>query len=234
MKNNKAVSVLIQEQLKWTLWFIGILYLVRIGVFFLDDFSQEPDLTELVFLNFAYDPSKIYMLVIGLMSVYMFLGFCIEHGLTRKHYYQAAALSATALALFITALIILIAVIDSFIFGTDPAAFHLIEAETTAGSLAASFPAYFITVFMYYVLGMFVNSGFYRFGWIAGLGFVAVGFIFLLVESLIWGTYYAVFNIGVLTEGLSVVPAVLATAVLTAVIYSTAASVLKKTPVKIE
>jgi hypothetical protein len=38
MKNNKAVSVLIQEQLKWTLWFIGILYVVRIGVYFLGDF----------------------------------------------------------------------------------------------------------------------------------------------------------------------------------------------------
>lgn len=60
MRNNKAVPVLIKEQFKWTLWFLGILYLIRIAAHFFELFFSEVEFN-IALLNFAYEPSKVYM-----------------------------------------------------------------------------------------------------------------------------------------------------------------------------
>ncbi|GEK57968.1 hypothetical protein CHL76_06160 [Marinococcus halophilus] len=232
MRNNKAVPLIIKEQLKWTLWFLGILYLVRVAAHFINLFFLGAEFN-IVLLNFAYEPSKVYMLVIGLVSVYTFLGFCIEHGLTRRHYYQAALLSSAAIALVITAAIAVFNLMDTVIFNTNASVFYLIDTDTLFEVLLPGSAAYFVTVLLYYLLGMFIASGFYRFGWLTGLGFIAAGILFLLIESLIWGTEFVLFDIGVITEGLPVFSAVLATAFLAGVVYTVSAKSLKDTPVKI-
>ncbi|SDW18712.1 hypothetical protein SAMN05421781_0767 [Marinococcus luteus] len=232
MRDNKAVPALIKEQFKWTLWFLGILYLIRIAAHFFEMFFSEAEFN-IALLNFAYEPSKIYMLVIGLISVYTFLGFCIEHGLTRKHYYQAAFISAAAVSLIITVAIAALNLIDTIIFDTNAAVFYLIESDTLLEVLLPGSAAYFITVLLYYLLGMFVASGFYRFGWLPGLGFIAAGLFCLLIESIIWGTAFTLFNVGIVTEGLPVVAAISATAVLTIIVYLSSAKSLQRTPVKI-
>lgn len=232
MRNNKAVPALIKEQFKWTLWFLGILYLIRIAAHFFEMFFSEAEFN-IALLNFAYEPSKIYMLVIGLISVYTFLGFCIDYGLTRKHYYQAAFLSAAVISVVITVVIAALNLIDTIIFGTNAAVFYLTEADTLLGVLLPGGAAYFITVLLYYLLGMFVASGFYRFGWLTGLGFIAIGLFCLLIESIIWGTAFTLFDIGIITEGLPVLAAVSATAVLTVIVYFCSVKSLKRTSVKI-
>ncbi|SFB21919.1 hypothetical protein SAMN04488072_11049 [Lentibacillus halodurans] len=84
-------------QMKWTLWFLFFVALAHIIFIFINSGNSMMD-----FMAFSHGSAKIYMLVIGLLSVYAFLTYYVHHGLTRKDYFIGSAISAAGIALVMT------------------------------------------------------------------------------------------------------------------------------------
>ncbi|MFC7063741.1 hypothetical protein [Halobacillus seohaensis] len=161
------------------LWFSISVFIVYISLrYFLgheigNEFQQN-------FFSFAYQPSKIYMLIMGILSVFAFLTFYIRHGVTRKDYFIGTALSS--LGISITLLIIMggMAAVHQMFATTDTI---MLFGEDTSWLTAVL--AFGLNVFMYYIAGWLIGAGFYRLGGLGGTAFIllAIGFV-AMVDNL--------------------------------------------------
>ncbi|SDO22907.1 hypothetical protein [Alkalicoccus daliensis] len=221
------------QQLKWLYWFVGIIALIRIGMYFIEIYFPETETPLTSFVEFAYQSNKIFMLVAGLMSVYVFLGMFIEYGKTRKLFFQSSITAFVLVALTLTVLVFLISGLEHLIRPGLPAVSAINETTMLTYSISAFF-TYSFTLMLYYALGMIITSGFYRFGWLRGLGFVAAGLFILLLESIIWETEFAFFGTGLHQFDVPIPLALLLTLGLTALTSAAVLQIIKKTPVKLK
>src|SRR5690625_6438150 len=87
------------EQMKWSLWFIVFVlvsYIVVIAIS-INTGSNSSD-----FFGFSYGSTKVYMLVIGIISASAFLTFYVKHGVTRKDYFIGSILAIIFLSITLT------------------------------------------------------------------------------------------------------------------------------------
>ncbi|UJL46753.1 hypothetical protein KFZ58_02010 [Virgibacillus sp. NKC19-16] len=209
----KVAQDMFLAQLKWSLWFLSFILLAHI-VMIIMEVSIGIDGGIGDFLYFSHGSSKIYMLVIGILSAYAFLTFYLNHGVTRKDYFTGSALAAAGIA-------IAIAVIASVLTGLEyvvmemtnlPVTFDRSMAgnviETSDNSISIFLPKailgssilihssswlvsllmYTLNILIYYIIGWFIGAGYYRFGWLIGLGFITSALVFMVIADLLWGT----------------------------------------------
>lgn len=233
MNNLKSTAGLLYlQQLNWVFWFTGIAAAIHVILIIVSGYFPEMETPSGSFASFGYQASKIFMLVAGLMSVYVFLEMLIEHGKTRKLFFQAAAAALSLTGITLTLLVFVVAGLEQIIRPATQASAVVNELELPLFSVSAVI-SFAITILFYYSIGMMISSGFYRWGWLTGLGFIAVGLVIILLESMIWGTEFFLFGITLSHTGVSVWTAVLLTAVLTLIVSWIAYMTIRKTPVKV-
>ncbi|MBU9674750.1 hypothetical protein KQ939_09235 [Planococcus sp. CP5-4] len=181
----KVATAVFSEMIRWSLWFFSILLVIHlIRIFWL---NGGPSPIE-GFFTFSQYSTSIFMLVLGIMSAYTFMGRHIQQGVSRRDSFFGISLAAIGLSLFLTVvpLVIngiqhLLAKVSVFPVALDTA----VAFETTAGMVAAAI-ALFMNVLTYYLAGWLISIGYYRFRWIAGFGFIALTFIVFGLNDYLW------------------------------------------------
>lgn len=190
---------LLQEQLIWTFWFIGIVLLVNIVRTVLVSLyiGIEAD----YFYGGVFIASNIYMLIIGIISIY-FLPYFVENGVTRKNYFYGNVIASVCLSILIPVFAYVITIFEKAIFPNlrtidfGPVVDHdgniigdLIQSIILAPYVNVetdpllSMIVFSINIFGFYIIGWLISATFYRLGVIAGLLVIFLGIIFFAFKD---------------------------------------------------
>ena len=204
---SKVAVDLFREQMKWSLWFLSFLVFAHIvhQVIVLN-FGEAGDSVG-DFLTFSYGSSKVYMLVIGIVSAFSFLARYVNRGITRKDFYKGAVLAVIGLSFAIAFLATLFKGIEYLIMDVTKLS-HLIDYSSGSnfGDSTIYFPVgitdsthldfsgnwflalflYSINILTYYLIGWLIGAGYYRFGWIIGFGFIALSLLLVTTLGFLW------------------------------------------------
>ncbi|ALX48861.1 hypothetical protein [Lentibacillus amyloliquefaciens] len=198
-------------QMVWSLFFLGIILTIHIGMIIV---SVNTGDSMVDFLFFTHGSAKIYMLVIGIISTYGFLRHYAHHGITRKDYFTGSAIAAAGVALAIGVIAIALTGMEYVVMemadiqGTLDRSLAGDAIQVGNNSISIEFPkaifessvliqssSWIVSLFMYslniltyYAAGWLIGSGFYRFGWFIGLGFILLSLLFIITGDLLWGT----------------------------------------------
>ncbi|MDQ0160472.1 hypothetical protein [Alkalibacillus salilacus] len=175
------------EQMKWALWFIiiggvlvrGTLLVVADRV---DD--QLNEVAEMTLLEFMSEASTVFMLVIGLMSVYVFLTYFGQNGITRWEYFFGTLISSIGLALTLPIAFILLNLVEMLVIPWVPLTIDV--ATLSLGSAAMLSLEYILTLMIHFMLGWFITIGFYRYNWMIGLIFIGVVIYAGMMTEALW------------------------------------------------
>ncbi|GAB3046833.1 hypothetical protein [Virgibacillus ainsalahensis] len=200
----KIATDLFSVQLIWTLWFIGFVLAARIiTIIVLVNTGNSMG----NFLHFAHGSTKIYMLVIGIISIYGFLEFYVNHGVTRRDYFKGSFLAAAGISMALTLISATLTGVEYIILeltnissviepvtGDNQIGFY-IPKEIFDSSILLNSTNWLLSMIMFvlniltfYVIGWIIGAGYYRYGWIIGFGFVAIGIASIFTSDLLWGT----------------------------------------------
>ncbi|MDZ5712716.1 hypothetical protein [Jeotgalibacillus haloalkalitolerans] len=183
-KDLKIAFNLTFMQLGWSTWMIGIVLLMFITLQIFTDFKlflNDEEVAFQGFIHFIENPYKIFMLVVGIMSVPKFLSWFVKTGVTRKDYFTGTAVASAGLSVIFMIIALVIAGIEQLVAP--------VEVVTFLGEDATwlmIFIVYTLNIFVYYLAGWLIGAGYYRFGFwglllsIAG----ALGLIFMM--DLLW------------------------------------------------
>ncbi|MBM7553778.1 hypothetical protein [Thalassobacillus pellis] len=172
-------------QLVWTAWFLAIVFLIYFLFRFIggEVTINSQNLDTHSFLTFAYHPSKIFMLVIGIISVSGFLTFFAKQGVTRKNYFYGAAISSCVVSIIIMVAAVLITAIEQFINPADATVLFLGPESTMLSSVLT----FTLNIQVYFMAGWIIGAGFYRLGGFGGILYIVLAIIFIAVsDDILW------------------------------------------------
>ncbi|MGG6311390.1 hypothetical protein [Paenibacillus macerans] len=159
-------------QLIWSAWFISFVIL----------FYALIEIDAQNFLPFAYQPSKVFMLVIGILSVSGFLTFFVKQGVTRKAYFYGSSLAAAAVALVLMGFVGVLGSLQQLLFPVAQTRNFL--GENFSWPLTVL--VYSLNILVYYVAGYLIGAGFYRFGKIGGMLYIVLALAVILISDVMW------------------------------------------------
>jgi hypothetical protein len=194
-------------QLNWTFGFFGVMLVIHIIKIVLA-YIQGGDIDS--FYNAMFVVTNIYMLVIGIISIY-FLPYYVEHGVTRKDYFKGTLIAFGGLAItipFITYMISfvervilnamtsisirepdlnsVILEVDSDIVGDIVQAIILTPYVDPQSHWGLSIAIFSLNIFVYYLLGWLISTSFYRFSTVNGIVSIFISLVVLmLVDTLL-------------------------------------------------
>ncbi|OIJ18779.1 hypothetical protein BKP45_15525 [Anaerobacillus alkalidiazotrophicus] len=181
----KVSSDLFFTQMKWAIWFVGIVFVVYLVV---PRFVTDVASLHLHFLAFIFQPTKIFMLVIGILSCFAFLGYFVGNGITRKDYFIGSAVAAIGVALCIMALASALQGVLHFV-----GIFTAYVPNTGHGDILGvesawlvPFVVYSLSVVAYYVAGWLISIGFYRYGGFGGAITIISAIIYVGMTDMSW------------------------------------------------
>jgi hypothetical protein len=196
----KVAKDMYLEQMKWTVWYLGFAVFAQIAHLFLVYYSIDDDTAVKGLLMFLFQSAKGYMIVIAIISVNGFLSYYVGQGVTRKDFWAGSVLAALGLTATITFSAVILTYLEYGILEIFQLS-HLLSDEFLNGN-GWLVIQYLFYIFFYYLAGCLIGVGFYRFHWIAGIGFVA---LFLLsVSALEWSGKYS-FGLSVLSSAVAIV-----------------------------
>ncbi|CAM4287625.1 hypothetical protein BAMA_04055 [Bacillus manliponensis] len=177
-------------QLIWSSWYLLFLLTANIiiGILITRRGVIEGDFLEGGFIDFSHHSSRVFMLVIGIISAYAFIRFYVKQGVTRKDYFFGAALGSIGLSLVIPVLCTILSGIQHIIiniFQFSP----VIDNTPFLGSYTNWFSiiiVYTLNIFTYYIIGWLIGAGYHRYGWIIGFGFIALGIACASLLEFLW------------------------------------------------
>ncbi|ERN54006.1 hypothetical protein M3689_02510 [Alkalihalophilus marmarensis] len=172
-------------QLKWVAWFIPC---VLAAYLLLGRFIRDSVDLDLVFHAFMYQPSKVFMLICGIMACFVFFNFYVRNGVTRKDVFLGTSIAAALLAVSImiisvllSAILMLIGSFTPFSPGMGQLEFLGAEQNLLTFTLSTS-----LIIFSYYIGGWVISVGFYRYGWLIGMAFIAIGVVLFALTDSFW------------------------------------------------
>jgi hypothetical protein len=234
MKKNSVKKVALDmyiEQMKWSVWFIGIIMAVYIGFNIAANFFDLDFIDNL--LGFSEGSSIIYMFVIGIIAGLAFLPQFIKLGVTRRHVFYGTVISAILVSISLP-------LIFSLFTGVEYLLSRLLNfkvAEPIFRNFTATFFLYSLNIFVGYLLGWLIQVGFYKFNWIIGLFFIVLVNGLIAVYGLLWKDNMVSFfspDSGTLATGLPFLTSVLASAALIFTILITIRTLTRKISIKIK
>lgn len=172
-------------QMQWSLWYIPI---VLISYFLVLRFAPNIEERNLNLIYYIFQPSKIYMGVIAIISCFAFMGYSVKNGITRRDYFWGSALASVGVAFSIMILSAILAGILEVLglVQTYSSIIDSIVILDTTTLWIVSILSLGLILLSYYIAGWIVAVGFYRFGGIIGIGFVVVALLFVSITELIW------------------------------------------------
>ncbi|WP_271397355.1 hypothetical protein [Salinicoccus roseus] len=162
--NNKlklATMDFSKEIAKWTMWYLPIMAVIYILVSL---FVNEAEVNEMSLYAMASSANRIFMLVAGILAVFMFLELAISLGLTRKTFLNAMILTGGVVTIGLA----VVTWILSLILGMMPwFGDGIVAADTAAGPLAHII-SHLMTTYVFFLAGFIISIGFYR-GFLGGM-----------------------------------------------------------------
>ncbi|MBU9711651.1 hypothetical protein [Evansella tamaricis] len=173
-------------QIKWALWFIPIVFAVYLIV---PHFVKDVAELNLHFLSFIYQPTKIFMLVIGIITSLYYLPYFVSNGITRKDYFYGAAIGSATVAfgiMFLSAILAGILELIGAFSNYQPSTSTMEFLQSTSSIWIIPILVYSFISIGYYISGWMIALGFYRFGGWGGMGFILVAILYINLTDLIW------------------------------------------------
>jgi len=233
MKRNsikKVASDMYIEQMKWSVWFIGIMMTVYIALniavkLFDIDFIDN-------LLRFSEGSSIIYMFVIGIIAGSIFLPQFLKLGVTRRRVFYGTVVAALLISVSLPLIFVLGAGIE-YLFSR---LFDFRIAKPIFPNSAAPVFMYSLNIFMSYLVGWLITVGFYKFNWKIGLFFIALAGGSIALYTLIWKdsiiSLYST-GVGTLGTGLPLLISVFETLALILFVLITIRALTKRISIKI-
>lgn len=174
------------QQGSWALGFLFIVLLIYIGAGIGSSIgvNVREGMTEEGFFSLTYRSTKGFMLVIGIISAYGFLSYYVRHGVTRRDFFTGAAVAAVYLSLAFPVVVGLVNWIIGMVTSHDAGSTSLLQEFDNNWLL--TLVSYAVQIFTYYLMGWMIGSGFYRFGWIRGLGWIALALVLIGFMDALW------------------------------------------------
>ncbi|MBU5349477.1 Tat pathway signal protein [Paenibacillus lautus] len=174
------------HQGSWALGFLFIVLLINIGVGIGTSIgvNVRAGIAEEDFFSITYRSTKGFMLVIGIISAYGFLSYYVRNGITRRDFFKGAALAAVYLSLAFPVVVGLVHWIIGMVTSHDASSTLLLQKFDNNWLLILV--SYGVQIFIYYLMGWMIGSGFYRFGWIRGLGWIALALVLIGFMDALW------------------------------------------------
>lgn len=177
----KVTKDMFIEQLKWSAWFIITNIIIHLVLTY---FSVKYNFGITDFTQFMGASITIYMLIIGIIAGSSFLRYYSRMGITRKDYFYGAALAIIILTFTLVIIVGLWSLVEISIFNLMDIS---IKSNIFYGMNWVE-PAVSIVLssLIYYLIGWFINVGYYKFNWKVGLLFILVSMIILSIHGKTW------------------------------------------------
>ena len=159
-------------QLTWAAWFICF---VTLAYALIEVNAQN-------FITFAFQPSKVFMLVIGIISVSGFLSFYARFGVTRKAYFYGSSLASAMVALVLMGGVGVLGSLQHWLIPAPEKVSFLVENA----SWLLTVIVYILNALVYYLAGYVIGAGFYRFGKLGGMLYIVLALILLFASEAMW------------------------------------------------
>ncbi|MCT1400141.1 Tat pathway signal protein [Paenibacillus sp. p3-SID867] len=173
------------HQGSWALGFLFIVLLIYIGVGIGTSIgvNVRAGIAEEDYFSITYRSTKGFMLVIGIISAYGFLSYYVRNGITRRDFFKGAALAAVYLSLAFPVVVGLVHWIIGMVTSHDASSTLMQKFDNNWLLILVS---YGVQIFIYYLMGWMIGSGFYRFDWIRGLGWIALALVLIAFMDALW------------------------------------------------
>lgn len=188
-------------QSTWTFGFLGIMLAINIFKI-IYGIIQNTGVDD--FYNSIFVAGNIYMLIIGIISVY-FLPHYVENGVTRKDYFKGSLLASIGLSMLIPIVAYIVSIIEklllknwidfketNFIPETDSnfigdiiQSIILTPYVNPESNLILAIVIFSLNVFTYYLIGWLIGAGFYRFNAGTGFVFILIALIMITLEDVL-------------------------------------------------
>ena len=195
MKQNaiypKVATDMFWVQLFWSFGFLGVLLVIQIIKLILS-IANGIEMND--YFGTVFIAANIFMLVIGIISSYGFIPHYVGNGVTRKDYFKGSAIASVGISIIIPIIASIVSVIQTLI--SDFINLSILKDSSLANKaignedgiigeivqsiiltpfvdlqsnwLLAIF-VFALNIFIYYLAGWLIGSGFYRFGVLFGL-----------------------------------------------------------------
>ncbi|MET3507729.1 hypothetical protein [Halalkalibacter oceani] len=176
-KAKKVMRGIFSMYLTWTVWYLAFCILAIIGVAV---FAANPTGEwEWSLLQGAMQANRIYMLVLGILSMGGLLTYFVSNGVTRRDYFSGVAAAAVLLSVFLV-------IVTGLLHGAERIFFGWGLSEE---SLGMTFVMAFFQLIVFYFVGWLISAGFYLFHWLIGLVFIAIGIVIISIFDFVWGRF---------------------------------------------
>lgn len=186
MKQPTSAASRIMMEMFWHQgsWAIGYLVIVFLLNLALGITGSSSNIGQDDFFSIIYRSTKGFMLVIGIISSFGFLSFYVRHGFTRRDFFKGAALAALLLSIAFPLVVGPVSLLLSAMNFSDTGNSPVLQAFEHNWFLALA--SFGIQIFVYYLMGWMIGSGFYRHDWIRGLGFIAIAIVLVGFMDALW------------------------------------------------
>lgn len=194
----KTSSEMFFSQFIWALYYFTAIVLIYIVLNIIFNINSGDEEAIGSFFMFSNDLTNTFMFIIGVIAP-SFLSYFIANGVTRKNVFKGSVLAAGGIS-------ITMVIVTGALSGIISLAMKFMNLSvitnsittqegifSTLGNLFFSLLIYSLYLFVHYLIGWFIGSGFYKYGWITGIGFVAGSIIFasllewFSLSVLLWG-----------------------------------------------
>lgn len=182
-KSTLVAKATLHTFVKWSKWytamFIGIFLVIVVLLNHLSTYDWS-------LLQGYLQSTRIFFLILGLMSMRGFLEYFVSNGVTRKDYFKGLASASARLAIVMT-------IAGLILYGLERLVYFVAGWEFSHAwpfmeqSLFIQTVAMLSTFFLFYLLGWFISAGYYKFNPYAGFGIVMLCVAVVIVHNRFWG-----------------------------------------------
>ncbi|MDG5788045.1 hypothetical protein QA612_11140 [Evansella sp. AB-P1] len=171
-------------QLKITSWYLPIVYIVHVILVII---STRNDTEWMDFFILSHGASHIYMLILGIILGYSILPYYVKNGVTRKNFFIGSAMATIFLSLVIAVISGIVNIMDYGLWDVINVSYMLDGTfHDVSSNWLYSVIIFTTNILTFYLIGWFIGSGYYRYGWIKGFGIIAVALLFQLIANILW------------------------------------------------
>ena len=188
----KVATDLFWIQLFWSLGFLGVMFVIHIIKVILGSINGN-EINN--YFSAVFVAANIFMLVIGIISVYGFLPHYVGNGVRRRDYFKGATLSTIALSITIPVIASFVSVLERWfinltnLYTVDSNPFisqGIAEESGLIGDIVKSVVIspfvdlhnnwllailiFSLNLLTYFIVGWFIGASFYRFNILIGIG----------------------------------------------------------------
>ncbi|WP_068784044.1 hypothetical protein [Paenibacillus phocaensis] len=168
----RVAADMARTQLTWAAWFLCFVTLVYVII----------EVNAQNFITLAFQPSKMFMLVIGIVSVSGFLNFYARLGVTRTAYFYGSSLAAATVALVLMGGVGVLGSLQHWLIPAPEKVSILGEND----SWLLTVLVYMLNALVYYLAGYVIGIGFYRFGKFGGMLYIVLALGILATSEALW------------------------------------------------